>query len=206
MSAIERAWGIVKTAVARNPKYNLKDAVRDLEHEFKTRLPVKVCKALCDKVSRTARQYYLHDLKQYGPDGYNPDRVCSSVVCKWTELQHEARGAGAVARAKELRQCKGCGWAYHQECLLDGLEDGAGATMWPDGRPWCLCGCESAEGGSSDGTSSDPDSDGEGVDDPIVVSHGHTTSEQIKSLIETYKRTHEISRAKKGPGDMNMCG
>ena len=76
-SAIERAWGIVKSAVAREPTYKLSAAMEKLEQEFRARLGPEVCKKLCDKVSITAKEYYMHDLKQYSPDGFAPDRMCA---------------------------------------------------------------------------------------------------------------------------------
>ena len=200
--AIERAWGIVKSAVARQPTYKLSAAMEKLEHEFRARLGPAVCKKLCDKVSITAKEYYMHDLKQYGPDGFAPDRMCARPLCPLAGMEHEARGDGTFAREIEVRQCSDCGWSYHKNCLLDGQVEEKKKVMWPEGRSACRCGCADEDDKDSDASSRD--SEGEGQEDHVEQGHGRNLVAHIKSLIESSRSIQGISKGK-GPGDMSQA-
>ena len=198
LQCIERAWGIIKTAVARSPTYNLSLAMAQLHKEFDARLTPAVCARIFAKVRRTVKEYLLFDLKRYGPGGYEPDKMCAAPSCAAVRQESEARGAGDAARELEIRSCSACGWAYHQHCLVDGQAPCRHALMWPAGKTHCRCGCEAL---GSDEESSDASASGgdEGAADPGEDRHDVSLTERIKRMMQTSRPP--LAGASHGPGD-----
>jgi len=203
LQAIERAWGIIKGAVSRKPTYKLSTAVQQLEKEFRERLKPAVCKKLCDKVRRQGNTYLFHDLKRYGINGYEPDVMCCSSHCRWVSLDHKAGGEGSTARNLEVRVCQGCGWGWHESCLINGMSTLHAPKAWPKTGYTCWCGCEVNDLTSDSGESGEGSGD-EGQIDEVADAHAISLVEQIKLLIQG-AQPPPLAVGQAGPGAMRNC-
>jgi len=134
--------------IAQSPLFNLAAVMAALANSFERLWTPELCAGLVRRCRAHQARFFLEDHKIFGVNGDEEDMECCVAHCSIRPMKKKSGALGESARSIESRRCKFCEYAFHRDCLVANREIQID-KVWPEGKRWCLCGCDVEDGEES---------------------------------------------------------